>query len=201
MEEFRNKNQFEEKPEDFKGGTPENNQEDQNANNNDTNSPYADVNPYENTNPYTSSFNPYTSSGNNYSSDYGVNNQRKERKGLGIAGMVLGIISMVLCCAWYIALPCSLIGLIFSIVSQKSKANGFALAGIILCSFSLAFALLICLSVVSLFSAFFEEFMKAFESALESASDGLSGSDSSSFDHNNGAIINIFNFVKGIFKR
>ncbi|MBR3864435.1 MAG: DUF4190 domain-containing protein [Clostridia bacterium] len=194
MEEFKNDNQFEE-------NITKNENEQPNENENKDNSPYADVNPYENPNPYTSNFNPYTSDSDNYASDYGVNNQKKERKGLGIAGMVLGIVSMVLCCAWYIALPCSLIGLILSIVSQKSKGNGFAVAGIILCSFALAFALLIFLSVVSLFGTFFEEFMKAFESAWESASGDLYGSDSSSFDHNNGAIINLFNFIKGIFKR
>ena len=187
MEEFNNDNQFNK-------NTPNN---ESNANENKGNSPYADVNPYENPNPYTSSFNPYTSDSDNYASDYDASNQRKDKKGLGVAGMVLGIVGLVLCCAWYISLPCAAIGLILSIVSQKAKGNGFAVAGIVLCSFALAFSLLILLSVVTLLGAFFEELMKEFESALEEYS---SGSDSS-FDHNNGAIINLFNFVKGIFKR
>ena len=58
-------------------------------------------------------------------------------KGLGIAGMVLGIIALLFtCCSEYISIPCAVIGLILSIVglSKAKKAgmkNGCALAGII----------------------------------------------------------------------
>ena len=197
MEEFNNNNKPEQQNE-FNGYNSENSNENP-ANNGGGNSPYADVNPYENPNPYTSNFNPYTTEGNRYASDYGVSPERKERKGLGIAGMILGILSLIFCCVWYLSLPCAIIGLILSIVSQKAKSNGFALSGIIMCGFGLAFALLITISTFALFGSFIEEFMKAFESALESISGDSSGG--SSFDHNNGAIVNLFNFIKGILKR
>lgn len=57
-------------------------------------------------------------------------------KGMGIAGMILGIASIVFMCTFYLALPCAIVGLILS-CSAKSKAkkagmkNGFAVAGII----------------------------------------------------------------------
>lgn len=57
-------------------------------------------------------------------------------KGLGIAGMVLGIIALLFtCCSEYISIPCAVIGLILSIVglSKAKKAgmkNGCAVAGI-----------------------------------------------------------------------
>lgn len=68
-------------------------------------------------------------------------------KGIGIAGMILGIASLVCCCEGIIAGPCALIGLILSIVgvSKASKAgakNGFAIAGIVCASIGLIFAAL-----------------------------------------------------------
>ena len=60
-------------------------------------------------------------------------------KGLGVASMVLGILSLALFCFWYIAIPCAIISLILGFVgkSAASKAgakNGMATAGIV-CSF------------------------------------------------------------------
>lgn len=47
-------------------------------------------------------------------------------KGLGIAGMVLGIVGLVLFCFVYVGLPCSIVGLILSAVGmKKSEAAGF----------------------------------------------------------------------------
>ncbi len=57
-------------------------------------------------------------------------------KGMGIAGMILGIASIVFMCTFYLALPCAIVGLILS-CSANGKAkkagmkNGFAVAGII----------------------------------------------------------------------
>ena len=55
-----------------------------------------------------------------------------EKKGLRIASLVLGIISVVFSCAWYIAIPCGIIGLILGIVAAKSGKNGMSTAGIVL---------------------------------------------------------------------
>ena len=68
-------------------------------------------------------------------------------KGQGIAGMVLGIVSLVMMCTFYIALPCAIVGLILSITS-KSKAkkagmkNGFAVAGIVTSAIGLGLGVL-----------------------------------------------------------
>lgn len=56
-------------------------------------------------------------------------------KGLGIAAMVLGIIACVLCCVWYVSIPCGIIAAVLGGVSlSKAKAvgmkNGMATTGI-----------------------------------------------------------------------
>lgn len=54
----------------------------------------------------------------------------KDRKGLAIASMVLGIVSLVLFCIWYISIPCAILALVFGIISLKSSKKGMAIAGI-----------------------------------------------------------------------
>ncbi len=68
-------------------------------------------------------------------------------KGLGIASMVVGIVSLVLFCEWIIAIPCGILGIILGAVGKsKAKAagiqNGPALAGIICSSIGLGLAIL-----------------------------------------------------------
>ena len=57
-------------------------------------------------------------------------------KGMGIAGMVLGIVALVLFCFWYISMPCAIIAVILGgVAASKAKAagmkNGAATAGIV----------------------------------------------------------------------
>lgn len=54
----------------------------------------------------------------------------KDRKGLAIASMVLGIVALVLFCIWYISLPCAILSIVFGIISIKSSKKGMAIAGI-----------------------------------------------------------------------
>ncbi|MBR2476747.1 MAG: zinc-ribbon domain-containing protein [Clostridia bacterium] len=66
-------------------------------------------------------------------------------KGLGIAGMVLGIIAVVLFCLWYISIPCGIAGIILSCVaSGKAKevgmSNGMAKAGVVCSAIALGIA-------------------------------------------------------------
>ncbi len=77
-------------------------------------------------------------------------------KGMGIAGMILGIASIVFMCTFYLAIPCAIVGLILSCCA-KSKAkkagmkNGFAVAGIITSSIGLAVAVIsIVLTVIGI---------------------------------------------------
>lgn len=75
-----------------------------------------------------------------------TNEVKKESKGFSIASMVLGIISLVLLCIWYISLPCSILAIIFSIVGMKKGGKGMAIAGLVtgivaICLYVLIFVL------------------------------------------------------------
>lgn len=68
-------------------------------------------------------------------------------KGMGIAAMVLGILSLVFFCVWYIAIPCALVGVILGGVSaskakQAGMKNGSATAGIVCSCIALGLAVL-----------------------------------------------------------
>lgn len=69
-------------------------------------------------------------------------------QGFAIAGMVLGIISLVCCCSGYIALVLGVIGMVLSIVSlvQKRPGKGMAIAGIV-CS-AIAIVLIVVLLAI-----------------------------------------------------
>ena len=63
-------------------------------------------------------------------------------KGLGIASMIVGIISLALFCFWFICIPCGIVGIVLGIIAMsKAKAagmkNGMALAGLICSSIAL----------------------------------------------------------------
>jgi hypothetical protein len=77
-------------------------------------------------------------------SNYYQNNDEQPKnknyaKGMGIASMVLGIISII-CCFTYVQIACALTGLILGIISKRKQNNGFAVAGIVTASFGLAIA-------------------------------------------------------------
>ncbi|NLC87784.1 MAG: DUF4190 domain-containing protein [Clostridiaceae bacterium] len=57
--------------------------------------------------------------------------------GLSIAALVLGIISIVLWCAWFISIPCSILALIFGIIGIKKPGKGLAIAGLVTGAISL----------------------------------------------------------------
>ena len=57
--------------------------------------------------------------------------------GLTIAALVLGIVSIVLWCIWFVSIPCAIIALVFGIVSIKKKGKGMAIAGIVTGSIAL----------------------------------------------------------------
>ena len=56
----------------------------------------------------------------------------EEKKGLSIASMVLGIVSIVLFCIWYISLPCAILAIIFAVIGMKNGGKGMAIAGLVL---------------------------------------------------------------------
>lgn len=49
-----------------------------------------------------------------------------------VASLVLGIISLVFFCIWYISVPCAIIAIALGAVAGKSGKNGMAKAGLIM---------------------------------------------------------------------
>lgn len=60
-------------------------------------------------------------------------NMPQGSKGLSIASMVLGIVSLVFCCIPYLSIPCSIVGIILGGVSLATKkgGKGMAIAGLV----------------------------------------------------------------------
>lgn len=78
--------------------------------------------------------------------------QQNGGKGLSIASMVLGIVSVVLCCLWYVSLPCAILAIIFGVIGKKRDGRGMAIAGLVLGIVAIALYILAVVGVVSLFS-------------------------------------------------
>lgn len=77
--------------------------------------------------------------------------------GLNIAALVLGIVSLVLWCFWFISIPCAILALIFGIVGIKKSGKAMGITGIIT-------------SIVNLFTwmlVFIFAFMAGFITAIE----------------------------------
>lgn len=72
-----------------------------------------------------------------------------ENKGFSIASMVLGIISIVLFCIWYLSIPCAILAIIFGIVGMKKGAKGMAIAGLVLGIIAIAIVLIFVIFVGS----------------------------------------------------
>ncbi len=73
-------------------------------------------------------------------------NGTDDKKGLAIASMILGIVSLVMFCAWGISIICAILALIFGIIGRKSSEKGMANTGIItaIIQFSLSILAIIC---------------------------------------------------------
>lgn len=77
--------------------------------------------------------------------------QQNGGKGLSIASMVLGIVSVVLCCLWYVSLPCAILAIIFGIIGKKRDGRGMAIAGLVLGIIAIALYVLAVAGIASLF--------------------------------------------------
>lgn len=77
--------------------------------------------------------NGYTQVPNNQQMGYVPPMQEEGSKGMAIAGMVCGIVSLVCCCSGYIALVLGIVGFILSllVIIQKKPGKGMAIAGIV----------------------------------------------------------------------
>ena len=74
----------------------------------------------------------------------------KDKKGFSIAALVLGIIAIVLCCIWYISIPCGILAIIFGIIGIKSSKKGMSIAGLITGAIGLVISILIFIALVFL---------------------------------------------------
>lgn len=74
--------------------------------------------------------------------------QENDKKGFSIAALVLGIIAIVLCCIWYVSIPCGIIALILGIIGLKSSKRGMSIAGIITGVIGMILAIVLIISVV-----------------------------------------------------
>lgn len=75
-----------------------------------------------------------------------------ESKGLSIAAMVLGIVSLVMLCVWYVSIPCAILAIIFSIIGRKKGGKGMATAGLVLGIIALAIDVLLVVFAVGVAS-------------------------------------------------
>lgn len=71
-------------------------------------------------------------------------------KGMSITAMILGIVSLVFCCVWYISIPCAIVGLILGCIgNSKAKEvgmkSGMAVAGIVCSAIAIGLTLLLLL--------------------------------------------------------
>ena len=72
----------------------------------------------------------------------------KDKKGFSIAALVLGIIAIVLCCIWYISVPCGILAIIFGIIGIKSSKKGMSIAGLITGAIGLVISIIMFVALV-----------------------------------------------------
>ena len=72
----------------------------------------------------------------------------KDKKGFSIAALVLGIIAIVLCCVWYISIPCGILAIIFGVIGIKSSKKGMSIAGLITGAIGLVISIIIFFTLV-----------------------------------------------------
>ena len=69
--------------------------------------------------------------------------EQKTGRGMAIASMILGIVSIIFCCfGTFVTVTLALTGLILGIVSQAQKSSDIAVAGIITSAFGLVFGII-----------------------------------------------------------
>lgn len=111
-----------------------------------------DYNSYQNQNYNNYQNNGYnnmngTSGQQNY---YGNEPATETPSGMAIAGMVLGILSMLCCCIWYVSAILAILALVFSIitVAKNKPGKGMAIAGIVCGAIGLIMAIVVVIGVI-----------------------------------------------------
>ena len=86
-----------------------------------------------------------------------------DKKGFSIAALVLGIIALVLCCIWYVSIPCCIIALILGIIGLKSSKRGMSIAGIITGVIGMILSIVLVIAIVMLGVSIFNSAKDAIE--------------------------------------
>lgn len=86
-------------------------------------------------------------------------NMKKPAGGLGIAALVLGIVSLVFCWIWFISIICGLVGLVLGIVAIAQKRKlGMPLTGAILSLVGIILSIVLIVAVVGIFGKAVDEY-------------------------------------------
>lgn len=86
-----------------------------------------------------------------------------DKKGFSIAALVLGIIALVLCCIWYVSIPCGIIALILGIIGLKSSKREMSIAGIITGVIGMILSIVLVIAIVMLGVSIFNSAKDAIE--------------------------------------
>lgn len=86
-----------------------------------------------------------------------------DKKSFSIAALVLGIIALVLCCIWYVSIPCGIIALILGIIGLKSSKRGMSIAGIITGVIGMILSIVLVIAIVMLGVSIFNSAKDAIE--------------------------------------
>jgi hypothetical protein len=70
----------------------------------------------------------------------------EESIGLSVTSMVLGIISLVIFCIWFISMPLAIMAIIFGSIGMSKGGKGMAIAGVV-CAISAIFLFLVFLII------------------------------------------------------
>ena len=127
-----------------------NNQNSQNQNY--SNVQNQDYNSYQNQNYNNYQNNGYNNmNGTNGQQNYYGNEPATETpSGMAVAGLVLGILSMLCCCIWYVSAILGILALVFSIitVAKNKPGKGMAIAGIVCGAIGLLISIVIVIGVI-----------------------------------------------------
>ena len=87
--------------------------------------------------------------------------------GLAVASLVLGILSIVTCCAWILSIVCGIIGLILGIAAKVKGSSGMSVAGIVLNCCGIALGIFCIVGIISTgsFTEIYEESLAMFRFA------------------------------------
>lgn len=83
--------------------------------------------------------------------------KKEDRKGLAIAAMVLGIVSIVFCCVYWVSIICAILAIIFGIVAIKSSGKGMAISGIVTGSIGIFISLFVTIFLIGVSSVIYNE--------------------------------------------